>query len=354
MFRMKASAWLFAVVLALGVPGQSSAILSAAGPVSPTNGFPQFYRGGVSLGPCLDVFPVDAASAGCVPFDPEPFIFDPGIPMAFPSNFPSEFFYWIAEPAFDVLTDPSGNVQQIRFALEGAFANETPTTGQQIVFARKRFRVVVPIGSTITITHPYGTDTYTDGVAPDTPLVPDGEINVTIDEPLGFPLDFTGVLASTSIGPRLLRWDRTAPPPPTGYIGDFAVAHSVIGGRGRNSITITGGGLNLSTNLWFVAGKPFRRTRGNFPPPGSPDTLTISRAMFTNRNASWSVSGRGTVPGNTITLTLGGVTVTTATVGRTGAWRVLVRNSPQIPSAGQAITATSNGGGTQSFPVSIR
>ncbi len=351
MYRI-ASRLLFALLLVLGFATQSPATLTSAGPVDPIHGFPQFYRGGVSIAPCLDIFDALGTSAGCVPFDPEPGIFNPSSPMVFPGNFPSEFFYWIAEPAFDVFTDPGDNVQQIRFALEGAFANEIPTAGQQIVFARKRFRVVVPVGATITIAHPYGTDTFTDGVAPDRP--PDGEINVTLDEPVGIPLDFTGVLASTLIGPRLLRWDRTVPAPPAGYIGDFLVAHTVTGGRNRNSITITGGGLNLSTNLWFVAGKPFRRTARTFPSPGSPDNIIVSRAVFTSRNASWSVSGRGTVPGNTVTLSLGLNTFAVAAVGRTGVWRVLVRNSPHVPIATDVITATSNGGGTQSFPVNIR
>jgi hypothetical protein len=265
MSRMKASVTFLAVVLVLVFARQSPATLTAAGPVDPFHGFPQFYRGGASFAPCLDVFDAVGGSAGCVPFDPEPGIFDPASPMVFPGNFPSEFFYWIAEPAFDVLTDPGDNVQQIRFALEGAFLNEVPVSGGQIVFARKRFRIVVPVGATITITHPYGTDTYTDGVAPDLP--PAGEINVTLDEPAGLPLNFTGVLASTLIGPRLLRWDRTAPAPPSGYMGDFLVGHTVTGGRGRNNITITGGGLDLTTNLWFVAGKTFRRTARPPPPP---------------------------------------------------------------------------------------
>jgi hypothetical protein len=348
---IRTSVFLMAVLAVLVCAQQGMATLAGVGPVDASNGFPQNYRGGVSVAPCLDVFNAVAVSAGCMPFTAEP-TFDPSRPMIFPSNFPSEFFYWVAEPAFDAVSDPGGNVRQIRFALEGAFLNEVPVAGEQLVFAHKRFQVIVPAGATITIAHPYGTDVITDGVAPD--RLADGEINVNFDEPAGAPLDFNGVLASGLIGPRLLRWDRTAPSAPCGYIGDFLVGHSVTGGKSRNNITITGPGINLTTNLWFVAGKTFQRNARPVLPTGIPDTITVTRANFATPSGTWSISGRGTVPGNTVTVTLGATSVSTATVQRSGVWRVLVRNSPLIPNPGASIAATSNGGGSQAHPVAIR
>ena len=85
--------------------------------VDPTHGFPIWYQdgslpAGVRVEPCLD-----AASGKCVLLaDPG---FNPANPIVFPSNFPSEFFYAIADA--DKLTSPGcpasgiaagGNTQQ--------------------------------------------------------------------------------------------------------------------------------------------------------------------------------------------------------------------------------------------------
>jgi hypothetical protein len=255
-----------AVVMGFSQPGHAT--LTAVGPVNPANGYPQFYtdNAGLSLAPCLDVFDVNAVAAGCVPFDAEP-TFNPLNPVVFPTNFPSEFFYWIAEPDFGAATNLFA-----RFALEGAFANEVPAANDQIVFARKRFRIegFTP-GATITITHPFGTDIILDGNADqDGDGLVNGIINVTIDEPAGIPLDFAGVLASNLIGPRLFVGN-PLPAALPGYIGDFAASQLVTGGPVRNNITISGGGLNATTALWFVAGKIFAN---------APGAVSIDRATY--------------------------------------------------------------------------
>src|SRR5262249_59208493 len=66
---------------------QSSCLvpLVRMGPVNPTNGFPTYYMdsNGIALQPCLDPL--------C---DPALALPNPGAPLAFPQNFPDEFFYW--------------------------------------------------------------------------------------------------------------------------------------------------------------------------------------------------------------------------------------------------------------------
>ena len=76
--------------------------------------------------------------------------FNPAQPLAFPSNFPSEFFYSLvdSDPAFTV-TDrclwPQPVRVSMRIALEGAFANGAPVQGDQTFFARVRFTVKQPV-----------------------------------------------------------------------------------------------------------------------------------------------------------------------------------------------------------------
>src|SRR5262249_27224170 len=65
--------------------------LAAVGPGDPGNGFPQFYqdRPGKKLAPSPDT----SAAAPCAPAGTIP---NPAAPIAFPANFPGEFFYWNA------------------------------------------------------------------------------------------------------------------------------------------------------------------------------------------------------------------------------------------------------------------
>jgi hypothetical protein len=208
-----------------------------AGPVDPANGFPSYYTdsNGLTLMPCLDVNNPACGLAGLV---------DETQPVAFPGNFPDEFFYWMATPVFTGAG--AANIKVIEFALEGAFGPEV-ISDEQVLFARSRFRIqdlpAETIGQTITVTHPFGTETFT--VVDD--LKGLGEVNETFD--WGIVPRFLGVANAPNIGPFL-----TANPlPGNGSIG--GAGQPVVNGPNGNGITVVGAGLNLATNQWDLIGQ---------------------------------------------------------------------------------------------------
>ncbi len=148
--RFKFKAVLLAALLILGAAQTSQAILSAVGPTDPGNGFPLWYQdaNSVALVPCFSgalspnvappvAFPDINMTIMCV------LAAEPGfasLPVIFPTNFPTEFFYYIADN--DKLTSPAA-LKIARFALEGTFANlpTVPVDGQQTIFTRVRFTI---------------------------------------------------------------------------------------------------------------------------------------------------------------------------------------------------------------------
>ena len=187
--------------------------LASVGPTDPANGYPQFYqdKGGLALEPCLANTAVGdpCGIAADVPI--------PNQPIVFPTNFPDEFFYWTANARIRPLAGSNNFRADLTMALEGAFGGATGgvVNGEQIVFARFRFRVTGGLtpNATYTVTYPFGVKTF---VASAT-----GTINVTEDQGCGAvppACNFAGVLPSTNVGP-FLRWSSAAPAPPVGYIG---------------------------------------------------------------------------------------------------------------------------------------
>jgi len=231
--------------------------LASVGPTDPGNGYPQFYQdlAGQALEPCLDnVTPGDPCgiiALGSVP--------KPNQPIVFPTNFPNEWFYWNASSRVLNVGGNKGKANVI-MALEGAFGNTAGTIvpGQQITFARFRFRVTGGLvkGATYTLTYPFGVKTF---IASST-----GTINFTEDQGCGLvppACNFSSVLSTTNVGP-FLTWDATAPAPPAGFIGDPAINHTITGSPfGTNFVRIDGpnvggSGINsVSTNLFTVTGK---------------------------------------------------------------------------------------------------
>ena len=121
--------------LAAGAQGQPCTVpLVGFGPIDPADGFPQYYldSNNVALAQCLD--PV------C---DPAFAVPDPNQPVAFPTNFPADFFYHRAVASMNA---PNGQAFLLDVALLGSFINGTPVVGDQIVFSRFRVRAtgVVP------------------------------------------------------------------------------------------------------------------------------------------------------------------------------------------------------------------
>ena len=282
MKRLPKTAWLslaFAALLAAFNPGQAHAQaqgLASVGPTDPGNGFPQFYqdKAGRALEPCLANLAVGdpCAVAAEVPV--------PGSPVVFPTNFPDEWFYWTGNARIRPLVGSNNFRADLTLALEGTFGGATGavTNGDQIVFARFRFRVtggLVP-NATYTVTHPFGVRTF---VASTT-----GTINFTEDQGCGATppaCNFASVLPTTNVGP-FLKWDTTPPAPPAGYIGDANVTHAVTGSPFNTNFlridgpNVGGPGINtIQTNQFTVTGKIFN---GVLAAPLTIDRTSYARA----------------------------------------------------------------------------
>jgi hypothetical protein len=213
--------------------------LTASGPVNSEYGFPSWYSdsAGVRLEPCLDG---ENPLCGFLPGD----IPDAESPVAFPDNFPEEFFYHLVSGD---LTLPGGGKAVLTLGLEAAFAQGPAAPGDQVVFARTR--VVVkggPANTTLTFKHPFGELTIdTDGSGA-------GRLVQDISPAVG---NFNAALAG-NFGP-FLKWDpAVAPAAPAGYVGDPGIAHKVVGGKnGYNAFSVTGGGINVETTDLTIQGK---------------------------------------------------------------------------------------------------
>ncbi len=238
-----------AALLVLGVATTSEAVtkitvtnagnLTTVGPVNTDYGFPSWYgdKTGTRLELCLDG---DNPLCGFLPGD----IPNPDAPVAFPDNFPGEAFYQLVASS---LTLPNGGKANLTLGLEASFANGDPIAGDQLTFARTRVTVVGgPRSSTLTFKHPFGELTI------DTDATGKGRLVQDVSPAAGnFTTAFKG-----NFGP-FLKWDpATAPAAPAGYLGDPGQDHTVVGGKdGYNAFSVTGGGLNLSTDQFGISGK---------------------------------------------------------------------------------------------------
>ncbi|MBK7877423.1 MAG: hypothetical protein IPJ77_17080 [Planctomycetes bacterium] len=255
----------FLAAVALLAPA-ALAELESFGPISPANGFPVYYRDrtGLALAPCLN--DPAACAFGDLP--------TPTQPIAFPANFPDEFFYWFGEARFDTNNGGRGFV---RMAIEGAFAGGAVLRGDQIVFARVRVRVdnLVP-GASYRLTFPFGVREYVAQGA--------GSNSIDVTEDLGV---CRGGFAETLTGPigPFLRWDPAVLPlPPAGTIGDGITEHAVVGSPfGANFVLLEGpditgpGQDSVFTDQFTIIGNEFQ---GALPSP-----LHVERATYA-RNAT--------------------------------------------------------------------
>lgn len=212
--------------------------LVAVGPVNTANGFPSWYqdKDGTRVELCLDA---ENPLCGFLPGD----VPDEAAPISFPDNFPEEAFYMLAGSELDL---PGGGRAVLVLGLEAAFAN-TVTAGDQVVFGRQRVTVRgAPANTTLTFRHPYGTVTI------DTDATGSGKLVEDISPAAG---NFTTALKS-NVGP-FLKWDpATAPAAPEGYLGDPGRDHPVVGSPfGYNRFSVTGGGLDVTTDQFSLNGK---------------------------------------------------------------------------------------------------
>jgi hypothetical protein len=214
--------------------------LTQAGPVNPAHGFPAWYADntGRRLEAC-----VDHLNPLCgIPVDEVP---NPSAPVAFPNNFPAEFFYQLVEAEAALR---GGGTAGLVLGLEGAWLNEEVNPGDQTVFARVRVDVRDGVANTTyRFKHPFGeltVDTDEDGR---------GRFVQDITPALG---NFDTPLAG-NLGP-FLRWrPGVLPNPPAGYVGDPNVLHQVAGSPFNfNRFTAWQGPLQEgTTDMFSVSGK---------------------------------------------------------------------------------------------------
>ena len=184
--------------------------LAEVGPIDEANGFPLWYKdtNGVRLELCTD--PNDQY---CIMGD----LPQPQSPVAFPTNFPDEAFWAVAESSIDAGGGESGILVT---AVEAAFANEVPEDKAQVSFGRVRIRVAgVVDGAEYKVTHPFGTDTI---------VAEAGAVKgLNTTEDIG-SLTWDGVFDQT-LGARTGPFLRQTVGAPAGYLGDPTTANPVTG-----------------------------------------------------------------------------------------------------------------------------
>ena len=259
---------LVALPLVLGLGQQAArAELNAVDPgayVVANGFFPAWYQdtNGIGLDLCLSsaniaagAVPGGVGGAACTLLA-NPGIFDPALPLAFPTNFPDESFWFMADSVF---TANGVNVSYVS-NLEAAFGGGAPAANDQIAFARIRIRITLPgtaPGGNYTVTHPYGVDVFS--VAPGGGIK---VINATRDIGVA-PGIFTGALKG-DIGP-FLRDASLAPGvyipssvPGEFFIGDPNTPRPVTGSPfGTNFVRVDGpaGFTSIQSDQFTVMGK---------------------------------------------------------------------------------------------------
>jgi len=264
-----------ALAVLLFVPvQQSQADLTAVGPVNAVSGFPDWYEaaGGVTL---------------MIGNDPVLTFFDPVVPgNAFSAliGFGGEAFYYLA--------DADLGIGFAEFAVEAAFQLGDPAPDQQLVFARLRVRIDVPVPGTYTLTHPYGVRVY--NVAA---VGPGPDINETVDETLFLasppPTAPLSVITTPTLGPLFLQNFLVAvnPAPPAGFIGSFVALQTVTGSpTGNNFVRLEGpAGSNIGgpgvdvieTDQFGISGQLFDPNPPNNAPLALAQPVSVARGTPT-------------------------------------------------------------------------
>jgi hypothetical protein len=207
------------LIASLGGGHDARAALSAVSPaLNPAAGnIPTWYQdqGGLALQPCLDVATCGLGAAGVVG------VFDPALPLAFPGNFPPEFFYYSATTAAAFTIN--GAKALVTQALEASFVdaagnavnpNVLGATGS--TFQRIRVQIDSPAAAgTYTLQHFWGEFTFdcpTAGV----------RCRFTRDIPAAAvpPINFSLALGAAFADSMSTFPQQTVPAPPVGFVGD--------------------------------------------------------------------------------------------------------------------------------------
>lgn len=328
---MLASAMLVAVLAPLAAQ-PANAALAGVGPVSPDHGFPEWYDDGdVKLTLCY--------VEGCLETLPDP----SAAPVQ--PNFPDEAFWFQASALLD-----SGSYEA---ALEAAHANELAVAGDQMGFARLRFRFDgLTAGATYTITHPYGVNSFEA-----TPVAGGGgEINVTLDEgECGTPgpttCDWAGI-GNAFLGDAAGQSAKflTQNGAPAGTLGSIETARTVTGSLfNTNYVSIAGpDGVEIDrTDLFTVQGIIANVEDGA---PSTPNLADASDSGSSNTDGITSVTTptfTGTAPAGTteVQILINGALAGSATLtGETYSFTAAALANGQHTVQARVASATGPGG----------
>lgn len=259
------------LLLVLGA-APAYAQLERVGPVAPANGYPAWYQDktGLALEFCQPLNQAELDGGWCLLLPA-----DTTAPEVFPTSFSEEHFYWAANA---IVPMPDGSNAILVLGLEGAFGGGPVLAGDQVVFARIRFRFDAPETGTYTVYHPYGTDVV-EATA--------GQ-RVFVTQDVGLGLGFDGAL-SGRIGPFLLASNAPGgaelpaiggPVPGKLYVTDPARIGPVTGSPvinpsdnlPQNYFRVVGPGVNIGTNGFSLMGRVFTGA--------IPGRLTVDRASY--------------------------------------------------------------------------
>ncbi|MDD2064340.1 hypothetical protein ACIOWB_23640 [Pseudomonas capeferrum] len=253
---------------------------------------------------------------------PTPGVFDDTQPIAFPTNFPDEAFWFTADAA--IVDAARGIDLSYGTAIEAAFAAEEPVEGDQVSFARVRIRVDVPTAGTYVVTHPYGVDVF------DVPAGGRRAINMTRDIGIAGAGDFTGALKG-DVGPFLRSVNGPYTEGSERFIGDPNLEERVTGSPfNTNFVRIEGpGGIDLRTELFSISGK---LSNVALPTPLMPLRTTYSRRTENgDLRAQQDVFVMAPPPPATVILTSQTPNLSLTEANGTGAWYAQSVLNPAVP-----------------------
>ncbi|MBC3485594.1 hypothetical protein HU750_07905 [Pseudomonas sp. SWRI50] len=315
----------------LQIPAQAALNAVDPGPYNLANGnFAGWYQDshGRTLDLCLTkavssrVAGAPGAPAYMCTLLPTPGVFDDTQPIAFPTNFPDEAFWFTADAA--IVDAARGIDLSYGTAIEAAFAAEEPVEGDQVSFARVRIRVDVPTAGTYVITHPYGVEVF------DVPAGGRRAINMTRDIGIAGAGDFSGALKG-DVGPFLRSVNGPYTEGNERFIGDPNLDERVTGSPfNTNFVRIEGpGGIDLRTELFSISGK---LSDVALPTPLMPQRTTYSRRTENgDLHAQQDVFVMAPPPPAAVTLTSQTPNLNLTEANGTGAWYAQSVLNPNVP-----------------------
>jgi len=315
----------------LQIPAQAALNAVDPGPYNLANGnFAGWYQDshGRTLDLCLTkavssrVAGAPGAPAYMCTLLPTPGVFDDTQPIAFPSNFPDEAFWFTADAA--IVDAARGIDLSYSTAIEAAFAAEEPVEGDQVSFARVRIRVDVPTAGTYVVTHPYGVEVF------DVPAGGRRAINMTRDIGIAGAGDFSGALKG-DVGPFLRSVNGPYTEGSERFIGDPNLDERVTGSPfNTNFVRIEGpGGIDLRTELFSISGK---LSDVALPTPLMPQRTTYSRRTENgDLHAQQDVFVMAPPPPAAVTLTSQTPNLNLTEANGTGAWYAQSVLNPNVP-----------------------